>query len=159
MTLRLMMAGAAMAVSAVGLSACSDGGSPHAPAIEPFLWTDKPAYCAFLPEETDFDFADKSTWKFVFVTDPQGGPPLENSPAFVQIAGEQVKLFRDLDAPGASGQTWIYRSEDGAHEVEIQLEDGAREAGAPTGGPQAGRIRVLSPEKGPFQNVRGGCGL
>jgi len=154
-----MMAGAAMAVSAVGLSACSDGGSPHAPAIEPFLWSDKPAYCAFLPEETDFIASDKSTWKFVFITDPQPGVPLENSPAMMQIASQPVTLSRDLEAPGASGQTWIYRSGDGAYEVEIQLEDGAREAGAPTGGPQPGRIRVLSPEKGPFQNVRGGCGL
>ena len=159
MTFRMFLAGTAMTISALAITGCSGGGSPDAPAIEPFLWTDKPAYCAFLPEETEFEFSDKTTWKFVFVTDPQAGPPLEASPAFMQIAGQQVKLMRDLEAPGAGGQTWVYRSEDGLYEVELQLEDGAREAGAATGGPTVGKMRLLAPEKGKPQVIRGGCGL
>jgi hypothetical protein len=159
MILRFMTAGAAMAVSAVGLSACSDGGSPHAPAIEPFLWTDKPAYCAFLPSGTKFDLNDRSTWEFVLITDPQPGVPLPESPAVMKVGGEQATLKLAPDAPGADRRTWVYRNEGGQLEVELKFEHAIDTMGGPTGGPQSATLRVRSPARGPVTEVRGGCGL
>ena len=159
MTTRLTLACAGMLVSAGILSACSDEGSPSAPSIDPFPWTGSPAYCAFLPSDTKFSPSDKSTWEFVFVTDPQPGVPLAESPAVMQIGGQQVKLKRAPDAPGASGRTWIYRGEDNAFEVELKLQGGAREIGGSTGGPQNETLRLRAPEKGVVHEVRGGCGL
>lgn len=162
MTSRLMLACYGVLVSAAALAACSDGtgGSvPAAPAIEPFLWAEKPAYCAFLPSGTKFNPADRSTWEFVFVTEPQTGMPLAASPALMKIGGEQVRLQREPGAAGASGRTWVYRAEGSLLEVELKLEEAAGEIGGSTGGPQNATLRVRAPVKGRLLEVRGGCGL
>ena len=162
MTFRLMLACSGMLVSAAALAACSEGsgGSTVAtPAIESFLWSDGPAYCAFLPSGTKFNPADRSTWEFVFVTQPQEGVPLAASPALMKIDGEQVRLQRDPGAAGADARTWVYRGEGSMLEVELKLEKAASEIGGSTGGPQNATLRVRAPAKGKAREVRGGCGL
>ena len=162
MTLRSMLACGAALIAANVLAACSDGsggGSAGAPKIEPFLWADRPAYCAFLPSGTKFNPADKSTWEFVFVTEPAPGTPPAEAPAIMQIDGSQVRLSRNLTAPGSDAQTWVYRAEGSMLEVELKLDTPAAEMGGATGGPQNATLRVRAPAKGPVQEVRGGCGL
>ncbi|KJS26114.1 MAG: hypothetical protein VR75_08430 [Hyphomonadaceae bacterium BRH_c29] len=159
MKLRLTLACVGMLVSASALAACSGGGSADAPAIEPFLWTESPAYCAFLPSGTKFNPADKSTWEFTFITEPQAGTPLAQSQAVMKIAGEMVRLNRAPDAPGANARTWVYRGEDGMLEVELKLDQAATEIGGSTGGPQNAKLSLRAPSKGLVQEVRGGCGL
>lgn len=159
MTFRLVLACGGMLVSASALTACSGGGSADAPAIEPFLWAEKPAYCAFLPSGTAFRPGDKSTWQFVFVTDPQPGVPLPRSQAVMKIDGQIVRLNPAPDAAGVNARTWIYRGEGSDLEVELKLEEGTRELGGSTGGPGNAKLRLLAPVRGKVQEVRGGCGL
>ena len=149
------LAGAGLVLTACGEAATGDG-----PTIDPITWTDPPAYCAFLPEGHAFDINDQSTWKFMFVTVPEGNGPIEDSPAHMIIDGAEVMLMRDLDAAGAGYRTWVYKAVDSNIEVEIQLESGASEAGGAIGPmPQSGKIRVRAPKKGPAQTMIGGCGL
>jgi len=169
MSVRTVLACAGMVISASVLSACSDGGlgafggdgggDANAPRIEPFLWADRPAYCAFLPSGTKFNPGDKSTWEFVFVTTPKPGLPVAASPAVMQIDGEQVILSRNLMAPGSDLQTWVYREDGSMLEVELKLEQPAADVGGVTHGPQNATLRVRGPVKGPAKEVRGGCGL
>ncbi|MEZ5952794.1 MAG: hypothetical protein R3C13_00680 [Hyphomonas sp.] len=162
MKYRNVSACAGMSFLAVALAACSGGeggGSDEAPKIEPFLWAEKPAYCAFLPSGTKFNVADRSTWEFVFVTQPEPGDDLAAAPALMQLDGRQVRLMRNLSAPGSGPQTWVYRDEGSMLEIELKLESPAIEMGGSTGGPQNATLRVRGPVRGKVQEVRGGCGL
>jgi hypothetical protein len=151
----IVFAGAA----AFSLSACTPKGSHAAPKLEPLLWPDPITYCAFLPEGAVFDFANRDSWKFMFVTVPAPGIAVETAPGYVQIGGEKIRLMRDLKARGAGKRTWVYQSGDGVTQIELTLEKGGAEAGAATGAPQAGTIRLRAPMLGVPSPIVGGCGL
>ncbi|MGB3625403.1 MAG: hypothetical protein WA989_06240 [Henriciella sp.] len=111
------------------------------------------AYCTLMQASHEFVFDDRSTWRFVFLTDMEGDP----QPATIRINEEDLRFFEEMKTENGDGiETWRYRSEDRSILVELQLR--AVDSGIEHTDYE-GTMAIIEPVETEKMGIKGSCGV
>ncbi len=127
--------------------------NPQALEIGVMETPDTGAYCMLMQASQEFDFDDRDTWRFVFLTDIEGDAPS----AHIKINDEVLTFSDERRTEDAEGiETWRYRSEERGILVELQLRD--VDAG-PEYTEYEGTMAIIEPIKTEKMGIKGSCGV
>lgn len=121
----------------------------NGPAIGIMDWPDIRRYCTFYADGHDFDAADESTWKFLFVR--SSTPSRRDAWGVATLDGERQILEEVSRRVAGSTDSRRYASMDNP-EIELLVTlNSAR------GGGYTGTIQIVAPERGPELPLSGDC--